>query len=97
MSPRDTVRAAQRKLALLDTAHARAVARLAQTVALRAKVLGEQDRLIKAAEAEVERTVADMVAAVGPELTANLLEVDPADVRRALRTVMTKQKDAAGH
>lgn len=93
MPVRDTVRDAQRQLVLLDAAHTRAVDRLHQAVARRTEVMAEQDRLVKAAEADVERTVAEMASVLGPELTANLLGMGPADVRRAVAADRPKRSD----
>jgi hypothetical protein len=82
MSVRGTVRDAQRRLAVLDAAHNRALAKLDQAAARRAEVLAEHDRMIAVAEAEVERAVADMAAEIGADLTANLLDLDVVAVRR---------------
>jgi hypothetical protein len=96
MPVRDTVRDAQRQLVLLDAAHTRAVARLHQAVARRTQVMADQDRLVKAAEADVERTVAEMASVLGPELTANLLGVEPVDIRRAVAPDRPKRSDRSG-
>jgi hypothetical protein len=95
MPVRDTVRDAQRQLVLLDAAHARAVARLDQAVTRRTQVISEQDRLVKAAQAEVGRTVAEMATVLGTELTANLLGVGPADIRRAVAPDSPKRNPRA--
>ncbi|MHB8293913.1 MAG: hypothetical protein ACYDH5_04680 [Acidimicrobiales bacterium] len=82
MPIRDTVRDAQRRLVALDAAHTKAVARLDHALARRAEVIAEQDRFVIAAEAEVERSVTDMATNLGVELTAHLLGLDSAEVRR---------------
>lgn len=91
MAVRDQVRDAQRTLARLDAAHMRARAKLAQALARRSEVVADQDRLVAAVEAEVNASVAAMATAVGPDLAADLLGIDPATVRR-----VTKARDGAG-
>ena len=86
MAARDAVRIAQRKLAALDATHARAVARLDQARTRRAVVVGEQDRLVGEAELEVAQAVSSMVNALGPELSAGLLGLDSAELRRVARS-----------
>jgi hypothetical protein len=91
MPLRPEVRDAQRTLATLDAAHRRAVARLNQTLARRAESFAEQDRHVAAAQAEVDKAVVAMAGEVSAELTAHLLDLDVADVRRLL-----KARSAAG-
>jgi hypothetical protein len=86
MPVRDAVRDAQRRIAALDAACARAVAKLNRASAQRAEVLAGQERLVAIARKEVQRTVAAMADAVGAQLTANLLGLDPADVRRLVKS-----------
>lgn len=95
MPVRDEVRQAQRSLARLDAAHVRAQAMLAQALTRRREVLADQDRLVAAAEAEVGRSVAAMAIAHGSELTAELLGIDAAVVRR-LAKAHTPAPGAAG-
>lgn len=86
MPVRDEVRDAQRSLARLDAAHARAVARLDQALTRRGEVLAEADRLVDAARQGVERAVVDMAGDLGPEVTARLVGRDLAEVRRLARS-----------
>jgi hypothetical protein len=85
MPLRPEVRDAQRTLATLDAAHRRAVARLNQVLARRAELIAEQDRHVAAAQAEVDNAVVDMANEVSVELTAHLLDLDVADVRRLVK------------
>jgi hypothetical protein len=86
MSVRETVRDAQRRLAALDADYARAVARFNRASVRRAEVLADQDRLVAFAQENVEQTVAVMADVVGAQLTANVLGLDPADVRRLVKS-----------
>jgi hypothetical protein len=85
MPLRPEVRNAQRSLATLDAAHRRAVARLSQVSARRAELIAEQDRRVAAAQAEVDQAVVAMASGVSVELTAYLLDLDVADVRRLVK------------
>lgn len=85
MPLRPEVRDAQRTLAALDAAHSRAVGRLNQVLARRAELIAEQDRQVAAAQTEVDQAVAAMAGEVSIELTAHLLELDVADVRRLVK------------
>jgi hypothetical protein len=85
MPLRPEVRDAQRTLATLDAAHRRAVARLNQVLARRAELIAEQDRHVAAAQAEVDKAVMAMASEVSVELTAHLLDLDVADVRRLVK------------
>ena len=82
MPVRDEVRRTQRTLAALDSAHMRASARLDQARARRAEVLAEADLAVAAAQEGVEAAVAKMAVGVGVELTAQMLGVEVAEVRR---------------
>lgn len=82
MSVRPEVRDAQRLLANLAAAHDHAAARYSLAVARRAEMLGEQDHLVSAAQAALERSVADMAHLVSVELAARLFDLDLAEVRR---------------
>jgi hypothetical protein len=86
MSVRETVRDAQRRLAALDADYARAVAKLNRASARRAEVLAEQDRLVALAHEDADRTVVVMADAVGAQLTASVLGLDEADVRRVVKS-----------
>ena len=98
MSVRENVREAQRNLALLDTAYARAVAKLNRVSARRAEALAEQDRLVAIAKEDVERAVCAMVDAVGTQLTASVLGLDLAGVRRLVKASRPRfvDRDRAG-
>jgi hypothetical protein len=99
MPLRPEVRDAQRTLATLDGAHRRAVARLNQVVARRAELITEQDRHVAAAQAKVDKAVVAMASEVSVELTAHLLDLDVADVRRLVKAgsaARTDQPNASG-
>lgn len=91
MPLRPEVRDAQRTLATLDAAHRRAVARLNQVLARRAELIAQQDDHVAAAQAELDKAVVAMASEVSVELTAHLLDLDVADVRR-----LVKARCAAG-
>ena len=92
MPVRPEVRSTQRILAALDAAHARAVAALEQALARRSDALSTHDRLVAEAQASVDAAIADMAAQVSPELTAQLLDVDLAVVRRCMKSPGTQAK-----
>ena len=96
MAVRSTVRDAQRTIAVLDKAHTQAAARFDRVIARRAEAIAEQDRLVAEARDEVERTVGEMAAVVGVELTAGLLGRDPAEIRRLAKAVDTPGTARAG-
>jgi hypothetical protein len=52
----------------------------------RAEILAAQDEAIAAAREAAQQTVISMAHALGPDLTAALLELDVADVRRLGRS-----------
>jgi hypothetical protein len=85
MPLRSEVRDAQRTLATLDAAHHRAVARLNQALARRAESIARQDDRVAAAQAEVDDAVVAMANEVSVELTAHLLDLDVANVRRLVK------------
>ena len=82
MPVRPELSAAQRALAVLDAAHARAAASLERATAHRAEVVAEQDRQVVAAQAAVDRAVAEMANSISAELTARLLGLSVNEVRR---------------
>ena len=86
MPVRESVRVAQRRLAALDAAYARAVAKLNRASTRRAEILAEQARLVAIAEEDVDRTVSAMADAVGAQLTADVLGLDPTDVSRLVKS-----------
>lgn len=77
-----TVKDYQHKLATLAAGHGAAVRRLEAAAARRAAVVARHDGLVAEAERAVAQAVADMAAGVGVELTAQVLGVEVADVRR---------------
>jgi hypothetical protein len=89
---RSTVKEYQRRLTQLDADHFRAQDRLEVVRRKRAEVVAEQDRFVTAAEEQVNAAIAAMAEEVGPEVTAALLDIDPADVRRLVRV---RQQPAA--
>ena len=86
-----TVKDYQQKLATLASAHTAAQHRLQAASARRAAAVARHDSQVADAEAAVGRAVADMAAGVGNELTADVLDIDVADVRR-----LAKEARAAG-
>jgi hypothetical protein len=86
MAVRDEVRDAQRALAALDTAHSRAVTRLDHALARRHAALAEADRQVAVAQAGVEAAVAEMARQLSAELTASVLGLDVAEVRRLAKS-----------
>jgi len=77
-----TVKDYQQKLATLAAAHAAAQRRLEAAMARRTAVVARHDGLVADAEGAVRHAAADMAAGVGVELTAQVLGVEVADVRR---------------
>jgi hypothetical protein len=55
-------------------------------------LIGEQDRHVATAQAEVDKAVVAMASEVSAELTAHLLDLDAADVRR-----LVKARSASTH
>lgn len=96
MAVRDEIRDAQRALATLDAAHRRSVAHLDQTLARRGEVLAEQDRQVAAARAGVEAAIADMARQVSVDLTAVVLGLDVAEVRRLVKSCPPATANANG-
>jgi predicted urease superfamily metal-dependent hydrolase len=91
MPLRPEVRDAQRTLATLDATHRRAVDRLNQALGRRSELIAEQDRHVASAQTEVDKAVVAMASEVSVELTAHLLDLEVADVRR-----LVKARSAAG-
>ena len=96
MHVRDEVRRTQRTLQVLDTAHMRATARLDQARARRAEVLVEADLAVTAAQEGVDAAVADMATGVGVELTAQMLGVETAEVRRIAKAAQASHVASGG-
>ena len=94
MPVRPELSAAQRALAALDVAHARAARALERALARRAEVISEQDGQVAANQAAVDRAVAEMAHLVSIELTAQLLGLSVNEVKRLAKTHLPP---SAGH
>ena len=81
----ETVRSVQGVLARLASDHSRAQSRLERAEARRAAVISAQDKAVAAAQHAVDQVVAEMAKALGPELTAGVLEMRLSDVRRLVK------------
>jgi len=86
MPSKDTVKSYQAALARYVADHDRAASRLEQAMSRRAEILAAQDEAVAAAREVVQQTVISMAHALGPDLTAGLLELDVTDVRRLSRS-----------
>ena len=82
---KETVKSVQGVLARLASDYSRAQSRLEQVAARRAAALAAQDKAVAAAQCEVDRSIAEMASALGPELTASVLEMRLSDVRRLVK------------
>ena len=87
MATAESVKNYKHLLGQLATAHEKASARLTAAEAKRAEVMATQDQLVAGAASGVERAVVDMALGVGPELTAGVLGIDMAEVRRLVKAV----------
>lgn len=96
MPVRPEVRDTQRTLAALDAAHRRAVALLDQAVGRRAEVLAEHERHVADAEAAVEAAVAEMADQVSVGLTAQILGLDVATIRRCVKSQRDHRRPPRG-
>lgn len=85
VSTRSNVKAYQRRLVELDAEHTRAQERLASARRRRDEVLAAQDRQVREAERELDKTVVAMAEEFGPELTANLLDIEVSEVKQLVR------------
>lgn len=85
MSTRSNVKAYQRRLVELDAEHTRAQERLATACRKRDEVLAAQDRQVREAERELDNAVVAMAEEIGPELTANLLDIEVTEVKQLAR------------
>lgn len=85
MPPRPEVRDTQRIIATLDAVHRRAADRLDRALARRAELLGEQDRQVAVAQAGVDQAIVEMAKRLSVELSAQVLGLDPGEVRRLAR------------
>lgn len=84
---KQTVKSFQGVLARLAREHSRAQFRLEQAAARRGAALAAHDKAVAAAQFEVDRAVVEMANALGPELTASVLEMRLTDVRRLVKTI----------
>lgn len=85
MNTRSNVKAYQRRLVELDAGHSRAQERLASVRQRRDEVLAAQDRQVREAERELDKAVVAMAEEFGPELTANLLDIEVTEVKQLVR------------
>jgi hypothetical protein len=86
MAPtKGAVRDYQRRMAQLGAAYAKAHARLETARAKRAAVLAKQDGLVAAAEDAVHRSVMDLAVTFGPGMAADVVGLEPGEVRRIIR------------
>jgi hypothetical protein len=82
---KDLVRSYQAAIARHVAEHIRAVGRYEQAIARQELIVAAQNEAVSAARQAVEQTVIRMAGALGVELTAELLEMGSAEVRRLLR------------
>ena len=85
----EAVKDYQRRIAQLAAVHSKALEKLEATLARRAEALAEHDQRVAEAGTEVRRAIAGMAVEVGPELTANVLGLDPIVVRRLAKKAST--------
>ena len=85
MAVRDAVREAQRALAACDGAYVRAVGALERARDRRDEVVAAADREVAAAQAGVDRAVAEMAGQLTCELAARVLGLPVGEVRRAVK------------
>lgn len=83
---KESVKSFQGAIARLAGEHSRARSRLEHTMARRAAALAGHDKAVAAAQRDVEQVVVEMATALGPELTAGVLEMKLSEVRRLART-----------
>jgi hypothetical protein len=87
LAARERLRDHQAASAKAVAAYSNAMDRLDIAMARRAKVLGAQDRLVAAANAEVVAAVIGLAEVVGVEIAAGLLDLSKAEVRRVAKGV----------
>jgi hypothetical protein len=90
MTANIVVRDYQRALGRLVNDYERARARAKATATQRDLTIAAQDEKVARAQQEVGRTIANMAAEVGAELTANVLKLDVKDVRRLTRALTVR-------
>ena len=86
MAASESVRKYKHLLGQLAGAHEKARARLEAVQARRSEVIATQDQLVAAASSAVDRAVVAMATGVGPELTAGVLGLDAAEVKRLVKS-----------
>jgi hypothetical protein len=90
---KDLVRSYQAAIARHVAEHSRAVGRYQQAIARQEQILAAQNEAASAARQAVDQTVIGMARALGAELTAELLEMGSAEVRRLLRGSRSAARD----
>jgi hypothetical protein len=96
MATRDTVRDCQRRIAKLDAAHNAAQVQLEAARRRRAELLAAQDKVVADAERAVDQAAATLAVEVGPELAANLLDLNVQEMRRLMkRQTSASSREAA--
>ena len=86
MAASESVRNYKQLLGQLATAYEKARGRLTIVEAKRVEVIATQDQLVAAATSGVDRAVVAMAKGVGPELTAGVLGLDVAEVKRLVKS-----------
>ncbi len=86
MATSEAVKNYKHLLGQLAGAHERARARLEAVQAKRSEVIAAQDQLVVVASSGVDRAVVAMATGVGPELTAGVLGLDVAEVKRLVKS-----------
>ncbi len=86
MAASESVRNYKQLLGQLATAYEKARGRLTIVEAKRVEVIATQDQLVAAASSGVDRAVVAMAKGVGPELTAGVIGLDVAEVKRLVKS-----------
>ena len=86
MAASESVRKYKHLLGQLAGAYEKARGRLTIVEAKRVEVIATQDQLVAAASSAVDRAVVAMATGVGPELTAGVLGLDVAEVKRLVKS-----------
>ncbi|MDA8071846.1 MAG: hypothetical protein M0Z82_09670 [Actinomycetota bacterium] len=86
MAASESVRNYKQLLGQLATACEKARGRLTIVEAKRVEVIATQDQLVAAASSGVDRAVVAMAKGVGPELTAGVIGLDVAEVKRLVKS-----------
>ena len=85
LAARERLRDHQATAAKAVGAHSAALTRLDAVMSRRAEVLGAQDCLVAAANAEVEAAVVTAAQVMGVDVAATLLDLTKAEVRRVIK------------